>query len=492
VKKRIFLFIIILVFAWGGVYLWAKQADLAGSWYSPWPAALRSELETYLRNAHTAKIDGDLIGAIAPHAGYRFSGPVAAYTYKAVEEKSPKTVIIVGFTHRRHFPGRISLFTDEAFVTPLGGAVIDMALTDKFTSFNKNIQSIPEAFEAENSIEMQIPFVQVAAKDAKLVLIALGDQDLAASRLLADALYDILKDEKDFVMIASTDLSHYFPYEDANEKDARTIDEIKKLDPDAFYGYSSRTGHDDMCGPGAVYAVMSASAKLGADKVVVLDYANSGDTSGDKGRVVGYVSALFIKSGEKKEEGPEKGEEEMFTDSEKKELLKIARSTIRYYLETGRRPEVEVEDEALKQDMGAFVTLHKRGQLRGCIGHMIATGPLYLTVRDMAIAAATEDPRFPRVTLGELDDIDIEISALSPMEKIDDYEMIEMGKHGVMVRMGARSGVYLPQVATETGWTREEFMNSLCGQKAGIPRDAWKRGECDIYIYTAEVFGEKE
>ena len=153
---------------------------------------------------------------------------------------------------------------------------------------------------------------------------------------------------------------------------------------------------------------------------------------------------------------------------------------------------METGDEVLKRDMGAFVTLHKNGQLRGCIGHMVATGPLYLTVRDMAIAAAAQDPRFSPVTLGDMDDIDIEVSALSPMEKIDDPAKIEPGRHGVMVRMGGRSGVYLPQVAIETGWDRDQFMDSLCAHKAGIPADAWRTGECDIYIFTAEVFGEKD
>jgi AmmeMemoRadiSam system protein A len=160
-------------------------------------------------------------------------------------------------------------------------------------------------------------------------------------------------------------------------------------------------------------------------------------------------------------------------------------------LKTGKRLEVEA-DEAFTEEMGAFVTLHKKGQLRGCIGNIVGTQPFYLTVRDMSIASATEDPRFPRVTLEEMDDIDIEISALSPMKKVNDHSEVQIPGHGVMVRQGVRGGVYLPQVATEAGWDKEEFMNSLCAHKAGISLDAWKTGECDIYVFTAEVFGEKE
>jgi AmmeMemoRadiSam system protein B/AmmeMemoRadiSam system protein A len=474
----------------------AKHADLAGSWYSESPQQLKAELEKYLRDANVGKIEGDVIGVIAPHAGYRYSGPIAAYSFKALMADPPSKVVIVGFTHRRYFPNRISVLMEKDFATPLGKAVIDKGLSEKFIAYSDRIEYIPQAFVSENSVEMEVPFAQVALKGAKLVLIAITDQSMENSDLLADALYGVLKDEKDFAMIASADMCHQKPYEVAKKQDATTIAAIKSMDPEKFYMKSMRDDNDErMCGFGAVYAVMKASKRLGADKVKVLKYANSGDTSGMKNRVVGYMSAAFVKSGNSPGRGQpaQKGkEEDMFDEAQRKKLLKLARDTIKHYLETGERLEPETGDEALKQDMGAFVTLHKKGALRGCIGHMVATGPLDLTVRDMAIAAATEDPRFPDMTIDELDDVDIEISVLSPMEKIDDYNEIEMGKHGVMVRMGFRGGVYLPQVADETGWDREQFMSSLCMHKAGIPADAWKTGKCDIYVFTAEVFGEKE
>lgn len=182
----------------------------------------------------------------------------------------------------------------------------------------------------------------------------------------------------------------------------------------------------------------------------------------------------------------------MLNKEERKKLLQLARNAIISYLITGKTPEIRDVDFLPNEDMGAFVTLHKKGQLRGCIGNLIAGGPLCLAVRDMAIEAATSDPRFRPVTIEEMNDIDIEISALSPLEKIEDTEKIVAGKHGVLVRSGFASGVYLPQVATEQGWNREQFMDSLCGQKAGMPHDAWRKGECDMYIFKAQVFGEKE
>lgn len=182
----------------------------------------------------------------------------------------------------------------------------------------------------------------------------------------------------------------------------------------------------------------------------------------------------------------------MLNETQRKKALKLARDSITHYLETGRQLSVTEDDTALNEEMGAFVTLHKHGRLRGCIGNMIGKGPFYLTVSDMAISAATADPRFDRVKPEEMKDIDIEISALSPLKKIDNPEIIEVGKHGVLVKNSYASGVYLPQVATEAGWSREQFMNSLCGQKAGMQPDTWKKGECEIYIFTAEVFGEKD
>ncbi|RKY42687.1 MAG: hypothetical protein DRP85_02120 [Candidatus Makaraimicrobium thalassicum] len=501
--KRIFLAVFIVASLMTGAYAGAKESDLAGSWYSASPAVLRAELEGYLRNARVSEIKGDITGAIAPHAGFRFSGPVAAYTYKALAGKDLNTVIVVGLPHRRYFPGRIAVFSEETFVTPLGKALIDTDISKKLIAYDESIQSIPQAFKSEQSIEMEIPFIQLTLKDARLVLVTLCDQRMENCRLLADALCDILCDEKNFVLIASSDMSHYLSYKAAGEKDARTIKIIKAFDSDLFYRKCLEESRPDslMCGYGAVYTVMTVCRRLGADRTEILKYANSGDSSGMKDRVVGYMSAVFVKpekvrSGEKEASGQEnydnkKKERGMFSQAQKERLLSISRESLRCYLENGKRLDVEVEDEALKQDMGAFVTLRKHGQLRGCIGHMDATGPLYLTIRDMAIAAATEDPRFPPVTFDELDDVDIEISVLSPMKKIDDYNEIEMGKHGVMVRTGWRSGVYLPQVADETGWDREQFMNSLCSHKAGIPADAWKTGACDIYVFTAEVFGEK-
>jgi AmmeMemoRadiSam system protein A len=184
-------------------------------------------------------------------------------------------------------------------------------------------------------------------------------------------------------------------------------------------------------------------------------------------------------------------EKSLLNSAQRERLLEIARKTIKSYVATGVAPSFREKDEILNKEMGAFVTLHRQGKLRGCIGNIIGTGPLYVTIADMAVQSATGDPRFRPVAKNELDEIDIEISVLSPLERIYDINKIIMGKHGVLVKSGFKSGVYLPQVAVETGWSRDEFMDSLCAQKAGIPKGSWRTGGCEIYIFSAEIFGEK-
>lgn len=171
-------------------------------------------------------------------------------------------------------------------------------------------------------------------------------------------------------------------------------------------------------------------------------------------------------------------------------LLKIARTSIENHLKRQNAPEFNIEDENLLQKRGAFVTLHLHGQLRGCIGYVLPYKPLYETVAEMAVSAATSDPRFPSVTSAEMEEIDIEISALSPLRKIDSIDEIEVGKHGLYMKRGGRSGLLLPQVATEYNWKKKEFLAHTC-QKSGLPKDAWQKSNTEIYIFSAQVFGEK-
>ena len=171
--------------------------------------------------------------------------------------------------------------------------------------------------------------------------------------------------------------------------------------------------------------------------------------------------------------------------------MKIARNSIETFVKTGKAPDITIKDARLNEIEGAFVTITKHGALRGCIGNIIGQEPLYETVRDMAVAAASQDPRFTPVTAAELKDIDVEISVLSKPRRVKDASEIQLGKHGVIVSRGDHQGVFLPQVADETGWSKEEFLSELCSQKAGLPPDAWKDPDTALYVFTADVFAEK-
>ena len=176
---------------------------------------------------------------------------------------------------------------------------------------------------------------------------------------------------------------------------------------------------------------------------------------------------------------------------EKVFLLKLVRSTITQYLENGKLPEVKPDSKKLYEKFGVFVTLHKNGKLRGCIGYVEGVDSLFKAVKTMAYSAAFRDPRFPPVVAKELDDIDIEISVLSPLKKIKNVNEIIVGEHGLIIQQGLSRGLLLPQVATEWGWDRTKFLEQTC-QKAGLPEDAWQQKHTDIYIFSAEIFSEQE
>ena len=178
------------------------------------------------------------------------------------------------------------------------------------------------------------------------------------------------------------------------------------------------------------------------------------------------------------------------TDQEKNILLQTARDSITSRL-LNKKPVYRESTDTLKQKCGAFVTLHKNGNLRGCIGHLYGIKPLFETVKEMALSSAFEDPRFPSVKKDEIDDIEIEISVLTPMEKISSIEEIETGKHGIFIRKGFNSGTLLPQVPVEQGWDRETFIRHAC-LKAGLRPDAADDPDTDIYVYSAIVFSEKK
>jgi len=455
-----------------------KEPAVAGSFYPSDPAILSSMIDEFMAAASVEDIDGEIVALIVPHAGYRYSGSTAAYAFKAIEGKPYETIVLIAPSHHVAFDG-ISVYDKGSFRTPLGDVAIDEDFASRLIHSHEKIFFYKQAYLKEHSLEVEIPFLQKVLSDFKIVPIIFGQFSYESCQVLGDSLGKLLKDKHNYLIVASTDMSHYHPYEEASIIDAGTITKLKKFDPKLLFD-DINTKKSELCGAAPVISAMIAARNLGANEIKILGYANSGDTAGSKSKVVGYLSAVIVK-----------GEKKMLNETQRKKLLQIARSAIETYIMTGDKIDIKESDADLNREMGAFVTIHKDGELRGCIGNILGKGPLYLTVRDMAIQSSAGDPRFTPVNVLELKDIDIEISALSELEKIDDPDIIEMGKHGVLIKSGVKSGVFLPQVATETGWSRDEFLSNLCSHKAGLQPDEWKKGECEIFVFTAEVFGEK-
>jgi len=461
-----------------------KKPNVAGTFYPADPIVLGQRLDGFLAQADPQPLDGEIFALISPHAGYEFSGQVAALGYKLVKDKPYKTVVILAPSHQYAFPG-VSVYPDGAFRTPLGDIEVDSDFTRELLYKDPEIRFEPKAFFKEHSLEVQLPFLQKVLKNFKIVPIILGDCSFFTCQKLAGLLRAGIAGRQDVLVVASTDMYHGYDYQEAAIFDQPALAVIKAMDASGLYE-GLKSGKFQLCGGYGVVTAMILAGDLGHKKVKVLKYTDSAQVTASKIKgnwTVGYSSIVIDQ--EKKEVG-------MLNQEQRKKLLDIARRSIETYLKTSKKMEINENDPLLSREMGSFVTLHEAGQLRGCIGNMVGSQPLYLTVRDMAVEAATGDPRFSPVKFAELKNIEIEISVLSPLEKVESADKIEMGKHGVIVRRGFNSGVFLPQVATETGWTKEEFLSQLCSQKAGLPANAWKDKTTEIFIFTAEVFSEKE
>jgi len=471
-----------------------KQPNVSGQFYEANPKRLSANIDEFFSEASVVPSKKHIDVVIAPHAGHVYSGGVAAYGFKAASQQKYKTIVILAPSHYVGFDG-ISIWEEGGFQTPLGVVEVDDVFTRRLITANKDFYFSPQAFTSEHSLEVEIPFLQKTFKNFKIVPVIMGQPSLQLLEDFAATLNDIIGKRKDVLVVVSTDLSHYHDDAFARKMDRRTIEAVKGLQVDRVWKEcQARTM--EMCGFVPVTAALLYAKQKGLAEVDVLHYANSGDVSGDTDRVVGYTSiVIYGKDNAQQNPSPEQGSDEetsTFTLEQKRRLIDIARETIEEYLRTGKKLDVKESDERLMREEGAFVTIHKKGYLRGCIGNIIGKKPLYVTIRDMAISSATQDPRFPPVKPEELDDIDIEISVLSQPKVIRDVDEIKLGTHGVIVSQGLRHyGVFLPQVADDTGWTKEEFLSQLCAQKAHLPADAWKDPKTKIETFTAEVFSEK-
>ncbi len=273
--------------------MWHRTPVVAGSFYPSHPERLKRDIEHYISQAEKKSLQGELIALISPHAGYVYSGPVAAYSYVQLIDSSVEVVLVLAPSHRARFDGA-SVIPEGIYETPLGEVAIDAVIGGKLIE-KPHFGFSKEVHLSEHSLEVQVPFLQEVLKEFTLIPIILGVTGVDICETIAEEIFSVLQgEERKCMVVISTDLSHYFPYEKARQKDAIFIENLKKFDEQAL---ASALDNDDAqaCGEGPVLTGMSLARKLGARDVEILSYANSGDTAGGKDQVVGYLAAAFVK-----------------------------------------------------------------------------------------------------------------------------------------------------------------------------------------------------
>ncbi len=476
-----------------------RQAGVAGGFYPADPKTLTAMMDDMLAHAsqppiNHPTINDPILAVVAPHAGYQFSGPVAAYTYAALKGRKFSRVVVIAPSHYVAFDFT-SVYDGDAYATPLGTVPVDKAFARRLVQMSPTIKfssqgHTPTKAGAEHALEVELPWLQRVLGDFELVPIVMGDQSYESSRALGVALAKLIHrsgdtGSSDTLIVASSDLSHYHPYDDAVKIDHKTLNALQVWDYFSMsQNFQARIW--EACGGAPIVAAMIAAERMGANQAVVLKYANSGDITGDHSRVVGYSADVFFKT-----QGGKTVESQFSLNGhEKNELLALARKSVEYAVREKKAYEPAASaSEVLNQERGAFVTLRKSGELRGCIGYTSAEKPLYMTVRDTATLAALRDPRFQPVSASELPQLEYEISVLSPLRRVLDIREIKIGQHGLLMKNGAYEGLFLPQVPVEEKWDRQKFLGETC-VKAGMHSNCWKDENTDIFMFTAVVFGE--
>ena len=464
-----------------------RPATQANRFYTGDAKELSEEVDSFLALHRGETVYNNVAALIVPHAGYYYSGNVAATAYMSMPKDKPyKRIFLLGPSHHEWLDGASVNTEADYYATPLGHVKVDHETALRLTDSDSVFSYQPKAHDREHCLEVQLPFLQRRFGEnvmPSIVPIIISTNDYQKLKRIANVLKPYFTEENLFVI--SSDFSHYPSYEDACEVDAKTGKAIETGNVEQFIAVleeNSRSGKRNLatsaCGELAIVTLMLMMDRT--YEVKHLLYQNSGDVDNQEhNRVVGYHAFAILRGA---------SQEFVLSDEEKKILKEIAFTSIKDSL-AGKpvaQPILNSQYPVLNSKCGAFVSLHKQGRLRGCIGHFGEDVPLHEIVAEMARAAAFEDPRFMPVTKDELEDIDIEISVLTPMRRIQSLDEFELHRHGIYIRRGYHSGTFLPQVANEVNWTKEEFVSHCAQDKAGIGWDGWR--DAELYVYEAIVF----
>ncbi|MCL1919973.1 MAG: AmmeMemoRadiSam system protein B [Kiritimatiellaeota bacterium] len=474
------------------------HSPLAGQWFPATEQGLRDDIAERCRDIHVVR-KGDVCAAVVPHAGYRFSGRVAAGVYLRIDPKKIKRIIVMGPSHYEAMSNRVSVPDATHFRTPLGDLAVDAAFVAQLRKL-PFVTHEPAAHQREHSDQIQLPLIQAClATNIPVVCVVCGQFDAQHLVPAAEALRGLLDDTT--LVVASSDFTHYgasygyVPFTQDVEKNIETLDMgvfslFEKKDLPGFIKYLNETGAT-VCGRDPL-AFLLAMMPEGA-RVEKTAYDTSGRQLNDTRNSVSYIGALVRGAWGAPAAKAAPAFEGKLPEADCVRLLALARATITEAFKTSERKASVLMPDTVTDAMcavrGGFVTLNKRGDLRGCIGEILPRREIWKVVREQALNAAFNDPRFPPLAERELAEIDIEISILTPPRPVDSWRDIVIGQHGMVLSKAGRSAVFLPQVAPEQGWTLEETLTHL-SLKAGLPRDAWREGAAFL-VFEAQVVHEE-
>ncbi len=442
-----------------------KKQNVSGIFYKKQTEDLSLEVDSLLSSI---ELTSDASMILVPHAGYTYSGAVAAAGFKAAASSQIKTVIVIGVSHFHSFKG-VAIWPKGSFSTPLGSIPIDESLSADLLKASPLLHSLEKPFEKEHSLEVELPFLQKTLPPFSLVALLTGQMSLEECESFSLALYEKLADRKDVLLVISSDFSHFHDETTANLMDQTALSLIKECDAKELWKQSSLKTVE-LCGIMGTTIALFYAKKKGIDSVSILKRGNSSEVTHDKDNVVGYASIAF--------------HQKILNERQKNVLLQIARQTL-----DGTFTQKKEKDLRLFAQEGAFISLYLGKDLRGCMGEVFTESPLYQTIHEVTLSSA-KDSRFPPLTKEEKEKVKIQISLLSKPQKISSIQEICLGTHGIIILHGTKKGLYLPQVATETGWPLEELLSQLCIRKANLPPLAWQDPTTTIYIFSTQIFTE--
>ena len=467
------IFSIFLLFQISATFASVRPEIAAGSFYPKNSEDLKSYIVKVLHHSPVEYHDAYVRAIIVPHAGYAYSGKLAAQAFKQLQGLNPKRIIIIGPAHFVDVGENVVLPNANYWRTPLGEVAIDQQLRDDLLQEGNYIISDDQPHVPEHAVEVELPFLQVLFPEVPILPIAINSIDRAQEFAALLSKYV----DRQTLLIISTDMSHYYPALTADAMDGRAIKDIVHQDIEKMV-FDLKEHTIEMCGAAAVTTLLALVKQQGGMEVENFGHNHSGQMTGDPSRVVGYFSGG------------------VYRPKSYQALLDYGYEVLKYYLETGRRDAAQLKERNQLFDSvrGLFVTLRlkptfgqKEGALRGCLGHVSTSDPLKESVRLLTIASASEDSRFNPVTIDELPNIEIGLSILTHPKIIDSYQDIQLGRQGVIVSQGQKSGIFLPEVA-ELFKSKDDFLAELCTEKAHLNSDCYKDPATKIKVFETITF----